>query len=241
MFGANYELAMGESNTIGATYLGLTSDSLPNRDGMSVYNLRAYLSPFKRLAGLSLGAEYANEDNGSALSSTAWMAQAAYELGSVDWKPKVSYRYAYFKGDDPSTEKSEAFDPLFLGFSDWGTWWQGEIAGEYFLSNSNLISHTVRLHFTPTESLGTGFLGFVFQNDQPASFGPNVTSKNIASELDGTPTGSSTATSPRASCWRTGTRRKRWRRGTAEPATSPTGCCISPMRIDRLRGRTRHD
>jgi len=184
VFGANYELAMGESNTIGASYLGLTSDSLPNRDGMSVYNLRAYLSPFKRLAGLSLGAEYANESNGSALSSTAWMAQAAYELGSVNWKPKVSYRYAYFKGDDPSTEKSEAFDPLFLGFSDWGTWWQGEIAGEYFLSNSNLISHTVRLHLTPTESLGTGFLGFVFQNDQPASFGPNVTSKSIASELD---------------------------------------------------------
>ena len=27
-----------------------------------------------------------------------------------------------------------------MGFSDWGTWWQGEIAGEYFLSNSNLRS-----------------------------------------------------------------------------------------------------
>ena len=56
---------MGEANTIGATYLGLVSDSLPDRDGMSVYNLRAYVSPFKRLPGLSLGAEYAHEDNGS--------------------------------------------------------------------------------------------------------------------------------------------------------------------------------
>ena len=33
---------------------------------MSVYNLRAYLSPLKPLPGLSLGAEYAQEDNGTA-------------------------------------------------------------------------------------------------------------------------------------------------------------------------------
>ena len=49
---------------------------------------------------------------------------------------------------------NEAFDPLFLGFYDWGTWWQGEIAGEYFLSNSNLISHQVRAHVAPTEPVG---------------------------------------------------------------------------------------
>ena len=28
--------------------------------------------------------------------------------------------------------RNEAFDPLFLGFHDWGTWRQGEIAGEPF-------------------------------------------------------------------------------------------------------------
>jgi len=102
----------------------------------------------------------------------------------VSWKPKLSYRYAFFEGDDPATEKSEGFDSLIPGFYDWGTWWQGEIAGEYFLGNSNLISHTARIHVTPTASLGTGLLGFVFQNDQPASFGPGVTSKDIASEID---------------------------------------------------------
>jgi hypothetical protein len=184
VWGANYERALGEANTIGATYLGLLSDSLPDRDGMSVYNLRAYVSPFRRLPGLSLGAEYAHEDNGSRLSSNAWMAQAGYELGTVVWKPRLSYRYAVFEGDDPSTEKNEGFDSLLPGFYDWGTWWQGEIAGEYFLGNSNLISHTVRVHVTPTPSLGAGLLGFVFQADQPASFGPGVTSKSIATELD---------------------------------------------------------
>jgi hypothetical protein len=184
LWGANYDLAWGEANTVGATFIGAMSDSVPNRDGMSVVNLRAYVSPFKRLPFLSVGAEYANESNGTKLTSNAWMAEAAYEFASVAGKPKVSYRYAFYQGDDPSTEKSEAFDPLFPGFYDWGTWWQGEIAGEYFLSNSNLASHQARVHFTPTESLGTGLIGYLFRNDHPESFGPGVTSKNIASEVD---------------------------------------------------------
>ena len=184
LWGANYDLKWGEANDVGATYIGALSDSLPNRDGMSVINFRAYVSPFKRLPSLSFGAEYAHEENGSKMSSNGWMAEAGYEFGTVAGKPKLSYRYAFFEGDDPSTEKSEAFDPLFPGFYDWGTWWQGEIAGEYFLSNSNLASHTARVHFTPTESLGTGLIGFLFRSDQPASFGPGATSKSIATELD---------------------------------------------------------
>jgi hypothetical protein len=184
LWGGNYELALGEANTLGASYLYFYSDSLPERDGMSVFNLRAYVAPFKRLPNLSLGAEFAQEENGDLLSSTAWMAQGAYELSNIFWKPKLSYRYAFFEGDDPATAKNESFDMLFPGFSDWGSWWQGEIAGEYFLANSNLISHQVRLHLTPGESLGTGLIGYVFQLDQPASFAPGVTSKDLATELD---------------------------------------------------------
>jgi hypothetical protein len=184
LYGANYELALGEANTLGATYLNFQTDSLPDRDGMSVYNLRAYLAPFKQLPGLSLGAEFAQEENGDLLSSTAWMAQAAYQLSKVSWQPKFSYRYAFFEGDDPSTATNESFDPLLPGFYDWGTWWQGEIAGEYFLANSNLISHQLRVHLTPSESLSGGLMGFVFQADQPATFAAGVTSDEIATELD---------------------------------------------------------
>ena len=184
LWGLNYDLALDDDNTIGATYLKTYSDSLPNRDNMSVYNLRAYVSPFKRLPGLSLGAEYAREENGGRLSSNGWAVGAGYELGAVTWKPSVSYRYAYFQGDDPSTERSEAFDPLFPGFYDWGTWWQGEIAGEYFLANSNLTSHMTKFHFAPAESLGTGLIWFLFKLDEPGSYGPGVTSRDVASEID---------------------------------------------------------
>ncbi len=85
---------------------------------------------------------------------------------------------------NPATTANEGFDALIPGFYDWGTWWQGEIGGEYFLSNSNLISHQLRLHVTPNERLSGGLIGYRFLLDQPASFGPGVTSKYIATELD---------------------------------------------------------
>jgi hypothetical protein len=184
LWGANYDLAAGEYNTIGLSYLGFWSDSLPNRDGMSVFNARAYLAPFRGLRDLSFGGEYALEENGDRIRSTAWTAQAAYQLSRVAWKPKLSYRYASFQGDDPATTRNEGFDSLLPGFYDWGTWWQGEIAGEYFLANSNLNTHQVRLHTSPNESLGLGLIGFAFKLDRPATFGENVTSKNFATELD---------------------------------------------------------
>ncbi len=186
LFGGNYELALNDANTLGASYLNFQADEdiRPARDGMSVYNLRAYVSPFKRVPDLSLWAEFAREENGDLLGSSAWYAQAAYQLSKASWAPRFSYRYAFFQGDDPDTGDNEAFDPLLPGFSDWGAWWQGEIAGEYFLSNSNLISHQVRVHVTPSEKLGGGLMGFVFRADQPATLAPGVTSDKIATELD---------------------------------------------------------
>jgi hypothetical protein len=182
--GGNYERALGEGTTLGATYMHFTADSLPARDGMNVFNVRAYTAPLRKLPGLSFEAEYAMEDNGDLRSSTAYNVLGAYELSKVSWKPKVSYRYAFFEGDDPGTTKDESFDMLLPGFYDWGTWWQGEIGGEYFLSNSNLISHQLRVHVTPSEAVAGGIFAYDFRADQPASFGPGVTSNHIATELD---------------------------------------------------------
>jgi hypothetical protein len=185
LWGANYEYAIGEDTTLGATYLKVWAKRSvnPRRDGLNVYNVRAYTAPFSSFKALSFEAEYAREDNGILLDSNAWTAQAAYEFGG-GWKPKLSYRYAFFEGDDPATLANESFDPLLLGFYDWGTWWQGEIAGEYFVSNSNLASHQVRLHATPSESIGTGLILYKFQADQPANLGPQVVDKDIAFETD---------------------------------------------------------
>lgn len=183
LWGVNYEFSWGEDTTLGATYMkwSANENEAPQRDGLDVYNVRAFTAPFPNLKALSFEAEYAQEDNGDLLDSTAWNFLVAYQL-DMTWQPKVSYRYAIFEGDDPATPANEAFDGLFTGFYDWGAWWQGEIAGEYFVSNSNLISHQLRVHTTPTESISMGLMLFDFLLDIPASAG--VTSDEVALELD---------------------------------------------------------
>jgi hypothetical protein len=184
LFGVNYEANLG-STVLGATYLKFRANELePQRDGLGVFNLRAYTTPFPGFEGLSLEFEYARERNADLLDSHAWTLQGAYELAEVRWKPRISYRYALFAGDDPATSRGEAWDPLLPGFSDWGSWWQGEIAGEYFVSNSNLASHQVRLHLEPARKIGTGLIAWDFLADHPGSVGPGVTSRDIALELD---------------------------------------------------------
>jgi hypothetical protein len=186
LWGGNYELSMGSATTFGASYFRFLADPATNasRDGMNVYNARLFTNPLRRLPGLGFEFEYAREDNGDLIKSTAFTGLASYELGSMGWKPRLSYRYAYFQGDDPATAANEGFDMLLPGFYDWGTWWQGEIAGEYFLSNSNLVSHQVRLHLTPSDALSGGLIGYSYLLDQPASFAAGVTAKNLAMELD---------------------------------------------------------
>jgi hypothetical protein len=183
VWGFNYEYAFGEDTTLGATYMKWTANPAvaPQRDGLEVHNLRAFTAPIPNFKALSFELEYAEEVNGDALDSMAWNALVAYQFDTT-WKPKVSYRYAFFEGDDPGTAKNEAFDGLLTGFYDWGTWWQGEIAGEYFVSNSNLISHQLRVHVTPAESIASGLIFYDFQLDNTASAG--VTSKDVATELD---------------------------------------------------------
>jgi hypothetical protein len=186
LWGANYEYALGEHSTFGASYLKFFADSAvkPNRDGLNVFNLRAFTAPIPSVPDLSFEFEYASERNGDLLSANAWTAQGGYEFGTVTWKPKVTYRYAFFQGDDPATATNENFDSLLTGFYDWGYWWQGEIVGEYIAVNSNLISNLVRVHLSPTDKLGAGLMFFKFTLDQPRALRPNVTSTDLAGEFD---------------------------------------------------------
>jgi hypothetical protein len=186
LFGANYEWSPSEHSTIGATYLSFLADAAiePQRDGLDVFNVRAYTAPLPAVRGLSFEAEYASERNGDALDSNAWTLQAAYEFSDAAWSPTFSYRYAFFQGDDPDTAANEAFDPLLPGFYDWGSWWQGEIAGEYAFANSNLISHMIRAHVAPNDAVSGGLMLFDFTLDQPTTFAPGVTASDLAFEAD---------------------------------------------------------
>ena len=183
LWGVNYEYAFGEDTTLGATYMEWSAN--PSREAGARRPRRLQLARVHRavpkLKGLSFEVEYAQEDNGLLLDSTAWNALGAYQLEG-GWQPKFSYRYAFFEGDDPATADNEAFDGLFTGFYDWGTWWQGEIAGEYFVSNSNLISHQLRVHVDAEREHQDRAHALRLSARQAASAG--VTSDDVALELD---------------------------------------------------------
>ena len=186
LWGTNYEFSAGANSTLGVTYMKFFAhpDIKPNRDGLNVINLRAYVAPIPTTTDLQVDFEYASERNGDLLNSNAWTLQATYALSKTTWKPAFTYRYAFFQGDDPATTRSEGFDPLLPGFHDWGSWWQGEIAGEYFLSNSNLTSHLVRAHVVPNDAIGGGLMFYKFRLDQPGSYGTGVTDHDLAFEMD---------------------------------------------------------
>ncbi len=110
--------------TLGATFGHVfDGDGLPIREGGNIYNARANITPLPTsLPGLSLYGEVAYEENGSRAQALGYALQAGYQVTEWWGTPSLSYRYAYFSGDDPDTDnKDEGFDPLAYGGSDWGS------------------------------------------------------------------------------------------------------------------------
>src|SRR6185312_10379659 len=73
LWGVNYEYALGKDKetTLGATYMKWFADPAkrPGRDGLNVFNVRAYSDPIPVAPNLSFEFEYASERNGDALDS----------------------------------------------------------------------------------------------------------------------------------------------------------------------------
>jgi hypothetical protein len=182
-----YELAkpiVVDALTLGFTYLKIPHSQEQRRDGLNVFDLRGSLKPLTVLPNLQVTAETTLEENGRQVQDAyAWYVEPAYQVASLPWKPRLGYRYAFFRGETPGAAGNASFDPLFYGLSDWGTWFQGEIFGEYQSINSNLVVNMVRLTLTPSETLILNALYFNFRLDQLPT-GSTITSKNVGNEVN---------------------------------------------------------
>jgi hypothetical protein len=183
--GVTLDYALGDFGSVGGGYYSVDSD-IQTRDGMDVYDVRFQTTPFKAfdtpdvLKPVRFDGEYVYEDNGNELEADGWYLAVGYDWSDVTWKPGLTYRYAAFQGDSPDSSKSQNFDPLFYGFYDWGYWFQGEILGEYVLTNSNLNSHMVRLSVDPLNSIHVNLFFYRFKLDNASGFG--VQSDDFADE-----------------------------------------------------------
>lgn len=183
-FGSNY----GRSNPYVVTNT-LTS----NRDGMNVVSAHFGGNFLSAVPDLSVYGNYVYEhnDNGAnKVNASAWYLEPGYQLSQVAWTPKLSYRYAHFSGDsDPNNTTKTAYDPFFYNAvtRGYGTWFMGEIVGNYIIANSNVNVHMLNFSVNPRDDLKVSVLGYLYNYDKKSQYdigATQVTSDSLARELD---------------------------------------------------------
>ena len=122
----------------------------PNLENVETLDVASVRLDWHGPGGFGLSGEYVDESSSQA-DATGFYGQISYAPQNTRWSPALSYRYASFDGDDPATEDDELFREIAYGFTDWGSWYQGEITGEYVFGNGNLNSNLVRLKMQPQE------------------------------------------------------------------------------------------
>ncbi|MDR3441276.1 hypothetical protein [Telmatospirillum sp.] len=192
-----YSADMGANNTGAFTNDGASNSALSSyadRDGMNVYSVRIGGNPFSGppvLANASIYGEYVREMNGTAnrkVNANAYYGEAGYVFPDYWAKPKLSYRYAHFSGDKSAVQSGadtkHGYDPLFYsaGPRDYGSWYMGEITGQYLLFNSNEDVHMVNLTIAPTPTLKLMAIYYRFMLDQTRSLG--ISNRHFDDEIN---------------------------------------------------------
>jgi len=198
LWGTNWELAFGEDGvygSVGAGYWRAWRSQLLARDDLSIYDVRFDLTPLagrERLPGLRVAGEIALETGRRGGTGYAWFGEGGYAFDAMPGEPYASYRYAFFSGPSGRLDERRRFDPLYYGGSDWGSWYVGEILGNFALTNTNVALHTVRLRAAPVDSLNVNLLFHHAELDRlpreivsrVSTRLANVRSTPIAEELD---------------------------------------------------------
>jgi hypothetical protein len=147
---------------------------------MTVFDARAGIKPFANCASLcwlqplEFKGEFVYDDKSDSLQNgNAWNVSVSYPFANIPWKPVLSYRFADF---------STNYDSLFYGLSDWGSWYQGEVMGEYVNGNHNLVTNMVELQFFPCEPLRVSVIYYHISVGNKAAAG--LTSSSLADEVD---------------------------------------------------------
>ena len=177
--GINLEYTFPGGLTPGLTYM-VVDARLPDTEDLDVWSGRL---GWAGMGGLELNGEYVIEDS-SQIDADGWYGEIAWSFAESAWAPRISYRYADFDGDDPNTATDERFREIAYGYTDYGSWFQGEISGNYPLANGNLQSHQFRVKALPNEKLTLNLLYYDFSFNQPASLDPAVTSDDWGDEIN---------------------------------------------------------
>lgn len=161
--GLNLELGSSDRVQLGASVLNVPRSNvkyyMPDgavhlRKGLWVYNLRLFGNPPSGQPGLFYKTELGYQNNANfRMNAYAGYAQLGWNFAKTRGKPSLSYRFAYFSGDNPDTKAYERWDALYTG----GTgeqWVQGSNMYK-MVQNSNEMTHLLQLVYSPIPKVQT--------------------------------------------------------------------------------------
>lgn len=192
--GANVELGSSDRVQLGASLIHaprsevkyyLPDGGVHQRKGLWVYNLRLYGNPPSGQPGWFYKTEGGYQTNQNfKMRAYAWYAQLGYNFATTPGRPALSYRFAYFSGDDPATQAYERWDALYTG----GTgeqWVQGSNMYK-IVQNSNEMTHLIQLIYTPVPKVQTVTQLWSFIAPQTNNLGGNPALSVMQSRYYGT-------------------------------------------------------
>jgi hypothetical protein len=181
ILGVNLETRLRADLDVGAMYLYVpqshfqyfTLSDTFSREGLQVYNGRFRWQPNPAGAGPFLAGEAALQRNERInMRATGATAEIGYSFAdTLPWSPTLSYRYAAFSGDNPSTSRFERWDPLLSG--DNGERWVQGINHFKVFQNSNLQTHRLQLRLRPHGQVEIVPQIWVFMSDSARNLGGN--------------------------------------------------------------------
>ncbi len=184
--GVNLEYQLTDTLRTGFTYANFFHSDSSSQRGLNVIYWRGEGSPVASIKDFYVSWSVALESDGNTKANAlGWYITPSYTFSSLRWQPTLYYRYASFSGG--GTNGNKEFDPLYYGFSDWGTWYQGDILGNWFQGNSNLNSHQVRLNMILNDAMILNLIYYHFSLDSRnvtmRTVAP-LTSKDLSEEID---------------------------------------------------------
>ncbi|MBX9607003.1 MAG: alginate export family protein [Gammaproteobacteria bacterium] len=194
LIGGNLEYRQASGGHVGVLYFHILDADRPRlflaRDGMEVLSVRVNDLRLPILPQVGWWAEATRQfGTGRELrfDASAFYLEGIYHFAGLPWRPRLSYRYAYFSGDEHLHDATRRdFDPLFYGFDKrvWGTWFQGELTGGWLLFNNNQRNHLLHLLANPTDRVTVGAIGGRFELVKANYRGVPVTDKHFSDELN---------------------------------------------------------
>jgi hypothetical protein len=155
--GVNFETTLVDGLTLGGTYLtvpestssyfGPAGTVVGTREGMQLFDARfGWIANPAGASGPFAGAEIARQTNKNFdMDARAGWTEVGYSFADARWSPAVSYRVAYFSGDDPATITYERWDPLLSGGT--GEQWVQGMSHFKVVQDSNVIAQRIQGRF----------------------------------------------------------------------------------------------